>query len=181
MINYSKDLLKNFKLLRDNNISRKRCLVVLDITPETYRNLYRMYSKRGIIEHKYVSSSKWINEFNSGDDLFKIVSRYSEITSIAALEVYFRNQFVALELNETLDKSMRRFVEWLTDEFITKHRKLNVIAEENGYTLKALRAACNKFEIRRREEKRTFRNIGERKYITLGRSTKEFLDTEEKR
>lgn len=181
MINYSKDLLKNFKLLRDNNISRKRCLVVLDITPETYRNLYRMYSKRGIIEHKYVSSPKWINEFNSGDDLFKIVSRYSEITSIAALEIYFRNQFVALELNETVDKSMGRFIEWLTDEFITKHRKLNVIAEENGYTLKALRAACNKFGIRRREEKRTLRKISERNYVTLGRNTKQFLDTEEKR
>ena len=97
------------------------------------------------------------------------------------MEVYFRNQFVALELNETVDKSMGRFVEWLTDEFVTKRRKLNAIAEENGYTLKALRAACNKFGIRRREEKRTLRKISERNYVTLGRNTKQFLDTEEKR
>ena len=149
MISYSKNLLRNFKLLRDNNIQRRQVLVVLDIDQKTYQHLYSIHHKREVIEGKYTSSKNWINLFNEGLDIFRIMSKYPEITSYSTLELYFRNQFVALELNESLDKSNNRFIEWLTDEYVNKNRKLKDIAAEYGYNLKALRSACEKFKIRR--------------------------------
>lgn len=149
MIVYSKNLLKNFKLLRDNKIQRRQMMVVLDIDITTYNRIYSIYHKRAICEAKFTSSKNWIKLFNEGNDIFKIISKYPEITNIGILELYFRNQFVALELNETLDKSNNRFIEWLRDEYITKHRKLKDIAIECGYTLRSLRSACEKFKIKR--------------------------------
>ena len=91
----------------------------------------------------------WIKLFNDGLNIFRIMSKYPEITSYSTLELYFRNQFVSLELNETVDKSNSRFIEWLTDEYVNKRRKLKDIANEYGYNHKALRSACEKFKIRR--------------------------------
>lgn len=149
MIIYSKNLLKNFKLLRDNDIQRRQILVVLDIDQKTYQRLYSILHKREVIEGKYTSSKNWIKLFNDGLNIFRIMSKYPEITSYSTLELYFRNQFVSLELNETIDKSNNRFIEWLTEEYVTKRRRLKDIATEFGYNLKALRSACEKFKIRR--------------------------------
>lgn len=149
MIIYSKNLLKNFKLLRENDIQRRQVLVVLDIDQKTYQRLYSILHKREVIEGKYTSSSNWIKLFNDGLNIFRIMSKYPEITSYSTLELYFRNQFVSLELNETVDKSNSRFIEWLTDEYVNKRCKLKDIANEYGYNHKALRSACEKFKIRR--------------------------------
>ncbi len=149
MIIYSKNLLKNFKLLRDNDIQKRQAMIVLDIDDKTYARLYSIYHKRAITEAKYTSSKNWVKLFNEGNSIFKIMSKYPEITTFATLELYFRNQFVALELNETVDKSNARFIEWLTDEFITKNRKLKDIAADNGFTVRTLRSACEKFGIKR--------------------------------
>ena len=130
MIIYSKNLLKNFKLLRENDIQRRQVLVVLDIDQKTYQRLYSILHKREVIEGKYTSSKNWIKLFNDGLNIFRIMSKYPEITSYSTLELYFRNQFVSLELNETVDKSNSRFIEY-------------------GYNHKALRSACEKFKIRR--------------------------------
>ena len=179
MISYSKNLLKNFKLLRDNDIQRRQVLVVLDIDQKTYQRLYSILHKREVIEGKYTSSKNWIKLFNDGMNIFRIMSKYPEITSYSTLELYFRNQFVALELNETLDKSNARFIEWLTDEYVNKHRKLKDIAAEYGYNLKALRSACEKFKIRRFSI--TDRKISNREvpYIVISKQPCNFLKNPE--
>lgn len=175
MITYSKKLLKNFKLLKDNNIPRKQAVVVLNINDKSYADLSRIHNKKRSMIAKYTSASKWIKLFNEGNDIFKIISKYPEITSVSTLETFFKNQLVALELNKSYKKSCKEFVEWFTDLYVTKGIKLEDIAEEYGYTARALKSACNKFDIRRSRIKYK-RPVGERKYVTIGRTPKEYIN-----
>ena len=179
MISYSKNLLRNFKLLRDNDIQRRQVLVVLDIDQKTYQRLYSIHHKREVIEGKYTSSKNWIKLFNEGMDIFRIMSKYPEITSYSTLELYFRNQFVSLELNETIDKSNTRFIEWLTEEYVNKHRRLKDIAAESSYNIKALRSACEKFKIRRFSIDNRKISTRETPYIVISKQPCNFLKNPE--
>lgn len=179
MISYSKNLLKNFKLLRDNDIQRRQVMVVLDIDNATYTRLYSIAHKRAVTEAKYTSSKNWIKLFNEGNSIFRIMSKYPEITAFSVLELYFRNQLVALELNETLDKSNERFAKWLRIEFVDKQRKLKDIAEEFGYTLRTLRSACEKFGIKRFHIENRKSSVKEVPYVIVDKRPYNFLKNPE--
>ena len=179
MISYSKNLLKNFKLLRDNDIQKQQVMVILDIDSKTYTRLYSIYHKREVTEAKYTSSKNWIKLFNEGNNIFQIMTKYPEITAFSILELYFRNQLVALELNESLDKSNTRFIEWLKGEFIDKSRKLKDIAEEFGYSLRTLRSACEKFGIKRFHIKNRKTSVKEVPYVVVAKRPCNFLKNQD--
>lgn len=179
MINYSKNLLKNFKLLRDNNIIRNKEIVVLDIDGTTYKQLYSMYSAKYTTENRYPSGANWITLFNNGDDIYKIVSKYPEITTVSILDRYFRNQFVALELNGTLDKSNSKFEEWLTHEYIDLGHSLRFISEKYGYAFKVLHSACKKFKIRRSTVINRKSSALETPYKKIKLAPRDFLNNKE--
>lgn len=178
MIKYSKKLLKNFKLLKENSIKRKPCLVVLGINDKTYDNLCRIYSKRQNIESKYNSAHKWISLFNNGDDPFKIMSKFPEITSITILEKYFDNQFVALDIDRTLASTYNEFKEWFYKEYVEQKVSIDKIAEEHGYSTKALKCATNKLDIRRTRLDKPRTATESKSYVTIGRMPSEYLKNE---
>lgn len=180
MITYSKVLLKNFKLLKDNNIARTQCMVVLGINESTYNKLNRAYNNRIDTINKYAYSSKyWMKLFNEGYDIFKILGKYPEISSIAVLEKYFRNPFSTIYMEETLDKSTNRFKEWFIKEFVDKQRTLSSIGEDHGYTEKALSVACNKLNIRKTRLKNPRKSPDIKKYTNISTNPKHFVHNKE--
>ena len=154
MLNFSTNQLKTFKLLRESNIPKKKACVYLDITNDVYDDMYAHYNRARNIEAKFSTTPKWIKDFNNGEDIFKILSKYG-IATITIIERYISNPFIQLELNKTLNASNKQFKEWLQENYVDKKLPLSKLSNEYGYSIKALRSACNKFGIHRK----TYGNI----------------------
>lgn len=154
MLNFSTNQLKTFKLLRESNIPKKKACVYLDITNDVYDDMYAHYNRAKNIEAKFSTTPKWIKDFNDGENVFKILSKYG-IATITIIERYISNPFIQLELNKTLNASNKQFREWLQENYVDKKLTLSKLANEYGYSIKALRSACNKFGIHRK----TYGNI----------------------
>lgn len=153
MLKYSANFLENFRVMRENSILKSRMMVVLDINESQYRELYLEYNKYNNIARKLdVPPEVIIEDYNSGQDMFKIYSRSKFFTNIGAIYKFLNNSFVNYRLNENVDERNKKLFELVDIKIQPGSMTYETFGIEYGYTIDAIK--CIKGWIRRRVNKK---------------------------
>lgn len=137
-------ILRDFKTMRDESITRRSIMKVLDIDNKEYEMIYDEYSafERQKSIHR-VDIYKVLKDFANGMSVYHLLDKYG--FRFISLKALLTNRYSFIETNRDFNKSLKEFGDKLKEEYITNGKDSSIIASELGISKSSIIKAIKKF------------------------------------